>query len=122
MVRNALRRIQKWDKKLAGDVLSKRVEELKPMMFSQIEAEFPTIVKIENQVKTVLGKYEIATWHNPAYLNFSRAVYKMTKRFAGKQLLKMVNVAMVKWVALGLDQAILEAIRNTIFTLTEPTP
>jgi hypothetical protein len=35
MVRNALRRIPKWDKKLVGDVLSKRVEELKPMMFSK---------------------------------------------------------------------------------------
>jgi hypothetical protein len=122
MVRNALRRIQKWDKKLAGDVLSKRVEELKPMMFSQIEAEFPTIVQVETKVKTVLGETGIPSWQNPPYLNFSREVYKFTKHFSGNQLRKMADAAMVKWVFLDLDQAILEEIRDTIFTLTAPAP
>jgi hypothetical protein len=122
MVRNALRRIQKWDKKLAGDVLSKRVEELKPMMFSQIEAEFPTIVQMETKVKTVLGETGIPTWQNPPYLNYSREIYKLTKRFSGNQLRKMADAAMVKWVFLDLEQPILEEIRNTIFTLTAPAP
>jgi len=122
MVRNALRRIQKWDKKLAGDVLSKRVGEMKPMMFSQIEAEFPTIVQVETKVKTVLGEAGIPTWQNPPYLNYSREVYKLTKRFSANQLRKMVDAAMVKWVFLDLEQPILEEIRNTIFTLTAPAP
>jgi len=122
MVRNALRRIQKWDKKLAGDVLSKRVEELKPMMFSQIEAEFPTIVQVETKVKTVLGEAGIPTWQNPPYLNYSREIYKLTKRFTSNQLRKMADAVIVKWVFLDLQQPILEQIRNTIFTLTEPTP
>jgi hypothetical protein len=122
MVRNALRRIQKWDKKLAGDVLSKRVEEMKPMMFSQIEAEFPTIVQVETKVKTVLGEYGIPTWQNPPYLNFSREVYKLAKHFCGNQLRRMTNAVMVKWLALDLEQDILEQIRNTIFTLTAPAP
>jgi len=122
MVRNALRRIQKWDKKLAGDVLSKRVEELKPMMFSQIEAEFPTIVQVETKVKTVLGEAGIPTWQNPPYLNFSREVYRLAKRFSGNQLRKMADAVMVKWVFLDLEQTILEDIRNTIFTLTPPAP
>ena len=122
MVRNALRRIQKWDKKLAGDVLSKRVGEMKPMMFSQIEAEFPTIVQMETKVKTVLGEFGIPTWQNPPYLNFSREVYKLTKRFSSNQLRKMANASMVKWLALDLEQNILEEIRNTIFTLTAPAP
>lgn len=122
MVRNALRRIQKWDKKLAGDVLSKRVETLKPMMFSQIEAEFPTLVQVETKVKTVIGEFGIPTWQNPAYLNFSREIYKLVKRFCGRQLLLMTNAVMIKWLTLDLRQDILEAIRTTIFTLTAPTP
>ena len=122
MVRNALRRIQKWDKKLAGDVLSKRVETLKPMMFSQIEAEFPTIVQVETKVKTVLGEFGIPTWQNPPYLNYSREIYKLSKQFTSNQLKKMADAAMVKWVFLDLNQTILEQIRNTIFTLTAPTP
>lgn len=122
MVRNALRRIQKWDKKLSGDVLSERVATLKPLMFSQIEAEFPTLVEVETKVKTVLGDAGIPTWQNPAYLNFGRELYKLTKRFSGKQLLKMAEAAMVKWVYLDLAQPILERIRDTIFALTALTP
>jgi len=122
MVRTALRRIQKWDKKLAGDVLSKRVRELKPMMFSQIEAEFPNLEKVETKVKTVIGNYAIPTWQNPAYLNFSREIYKLAKQFCGRQLRLMADVVMIKWLTLGLQQDILERIRDTIFTLTAPTP
>jgi hypothetical protein len=121
-VRNCLRRIQKWDKKLTGDVLSKRVEELKPMMMSQIEAEIPSLVEVEDRVKTILGEVGIQTWHNPSYLNFSREVYKLTNRFCSNQLRKAVNAVMAKWLARDLEQAILEEIRNTIFTLTAPVP
>ena len=121
-VRNALRRIQKWDKKLAGDVLSKRVEELKPMMLSQIEAEFPSLIEVETKVKTVLGEAGVPTWQNPPYLNFSREIYRLAKRFSGNQLRKMADAVMAKWVFLDLQQTILEEIRKTIFTLTAPTP
>lgn len=43
-------------------VLSQSVSELKPMMFSQVEAEFPRLVTIEDKVKTVLGDFGISSW------------------------------------------------------------
>ncbi|MEO0069935.1 MAG: hypothetical protein ABIK18_03985, partial [candidate division WOR-3 bacterium] len=106
---------------LSGDVLSQRVSELKPMMFSQVEAEFPKLVEVEEKVKTVLGEFGIPSWQNPPYLNYSRALYKLSKRFCGNQLRKMANVALVKWQALDLAKDILEAIRDTVFSLTAPT-
>ena len=70
----------------------------------------------------VLGETGIPTWQNPPYLNFSREIYRLAKRFSGNQLRKMADAAMVKWVFLDLEQPILEEIRNTIFTLTAPAP
>ena len=121
-VRSALRRIEKWDVKLAGDVLSERVATLKPMMKSQIEAEFPALVEVENEVKVILGDVGISSSLNPPYLNFARETYRLSKRLLGNQLLREVNAAMAKWIARGFDQDILERIRNTVFTLTTPTP
>ncbi len=121
-VRNALRRIEKWDVKLAGDVLSERVANLKPMMKSQVEAEFPALVEVENEVKTILGEVGISSSLNPPYLNFAREAYRLCKRFNGNQLLKEVNAAMTKWISRGFEQDILERIRNTVFTLTSPQP
>lgn len=121
-VRNALRRIDKWDMKLAGDVLSERVATLKPMMKSQVETEFPLLVEVENEVKVILGDVGISSSLNPPYLNFARETYRMSKKLLGKQLLREVDATMAKWIARGFDRDILERIRNTVFTLTAPTP
>ena len=121
-VRNALRRLQKWDVKLAGDVLSERVANLKPMMKEQIQAEFPALVEVENEVKIILGDVGISSSLNPPYLNFARETYRLSKRLMAKQLLREVDASMAKWIARGFDRDILERIRNTVFTLTAPTP
>ena len=121
-VRNALRRLQKWDIKLAGDVLSEQVANLKPMMKSQIEVEFPALVEVENEVKVILGDVGISSSLNPPYLNFARETYRLSKKLLGKQLLREVDAMMAKWITRGFDRDILERIRNTVFTLTAPTP
>jgi len=121
-VRNALRRLQKWDIKLVGDVLSEQVANLKPMMKSQIEVEFPALVEVENEVKVILGGVGISSSLNPPYLNFARETYRLSKKLLGKQLLREVDAMMAKWITRGFDRDILERIRNTVFTLTAPTP
>ncbi|MCX7785782.1 MAG: hypothetical protein N2201_06120 [candidate division WOR-3 bacterium] len=120
-VRNALRRVDKWDLKLNGDVLSEKVATLKPMMKAQIETEFPALVEVENEVKAILGEIGITSSLNPPYLNFARETYRLSKRFLGKQLLREVDAIMAKWLARGFDKDILERIRNTVFTLTAST-
>ncbi|MEO0091766.1 MAG: hypothetical protein ABIK61_03545 [candidate division WOR-3 bacterium] len=120
-VRNALRRIEKWDLKLSGGVLSEKLANLKPMMKSQIETEFPALVEIENEVKIILGEIGLSSSLNPPYLNFARETYRLSKRLLGKQLLREVDAVMAKWQTRGFDKDILERIRNTVFTLTAST-
>jgi hypothetical protein len=92
------------------------------MMLSQIEAEFPAPVEVENEVKVILGDVGISSSLNPPYLNFARETYRMSKKLIGKQLLRQVDASMAKWIARGFDRDILERIRNTVFTLTAPIP
>lgn len=103
-VRNTVRRIEKWDAKLSGDVLSEKVAKLKPMRKSQIEAEFPTLVTVENEVKIILGESGLSSSFNPIYLNFAREVYWMSKRLHSKQLLLEVNASIAKWTTRGFDR------------------
>ena len=121
-VRPASRRLEKWDAMLSGDVLSTRVAGYKGKMREQLAAIFPMQEEVENQVKLILAEAGTSTIMNSFYINFGREVYKLKLRFSGGQLLNAVNVVMNKWVARGLDQDILEKIRNTVFTIAPPAP
>jgi len=121
-VRPANRRIDKWDAFLSGDVLSKTVGEYKPKMREQITNSFPQLEAVENEVKLILAEAGTSTILNPAYINFGREVWRNANKFSGGQLLNAVNVLLNKWVARGLDQDILEKIRNTVFSIAPPAP
>ena len=121
-VRNAYRRIQKWDASLAGDSLSTKVGRMKDMMKSQVEEMFPALVSMEDSVKTVLDEEGLSTTQYPFYLNFGRQCFKLSREFAGATLISRANIVLQRWVADGYVQAILERIRNTVFTLTAPGP
>jgi hypothetical protein len=121
-VRNAYRRIQKWEASLDGDALSVKVGRLKDMMKSQIEEMFPALVNMEDRVKTVLDEEGISTTQYPFYLNFGRQCFKLVREFAGGTLINRANIVLQRWVADGFTQAILERIRDVVFTLVAPGP
>ena len=121
-VRNAYRRIQKWEANLSGDALSVKVGRLMEMMKSQVEEQFPLLEQMENRVKVVLDSEGLSTTQYPFYLNFGRQCYKLSRQFAGGTLLNRVNIVLERWVADGYIQSILERIRDEIFTLTAPAP
>ncbi|MEO0077098.1 MAG: hypothetical protein ABIK19_05480 [candidate division WOR-3 bacterium] len=121
-VRPASRRLDKWDAMFSGDVLSQRLAGYKEKMKDQLADIFPQQESLENEVKLILAEAGTQTILNPSYLNFGREVYKLTRRFSGSQLLSAVSVVLNKWVARGLDQDILEKIRNTVFALAPPSP
>lgn len=121
-VRNAYRRIQKWEASLAGESLSVKVGRQKDMMKSQIEEMFPALVNMEDRVKTVLDEEGLSTTQYPFYLNFGRQCFKLVREFAGGTLINRANIALQRWVADGFTQAILERIRDTVFTLAAPGP
>ena len=121
-VRPASRRLDKWDAMFSGDVVSTKLAGYKEKMREQLAAIFPQQESLENEVKLILAEAGTQTIMNPSYINFGREVYKLKLKFSGGQLLNAVNVGMNKWVARGLDQDILEKIRNTVFTIAPPAP
>ncbi len=121
-VRPASRRLDKWDAMFSGDVVSTKLAGYKEKMREQLAAIFPQQESLENEVKLILAEAGTSTIMNPSYINFGREVYKLKLKFSGGQLLNAVNVVMNKWVARGLNQDILEKIRNTVFTIAPPAP
>lgn len=121
-VRNAYRRIQKWEANMDGEALSVKVGRLKPSMKSQIEEMFPALVSMEDSVKTVLDEEGLSTTQYPFYLNFGRQCFKLSREFSGGTLINRVNIALQRWVSDGYTQAILERIRDVVFALAAPGP
>jgi len=115
-------RIEKWNLKLTGDLLSKRVEQLKPMMLRKVTAIFPVWSALEVAVKTVLDEEGISTTQYPYYLSAARQMLKAKQRFAGNTLISRIGVIMQRWIAEGFVQAILERIRDVVLTIAPPGP
>jgi ABC-type amino acid transport substrate-binding protein len=121
-VRPASYRLEKWDKKLTGDVLSVKVSGLKEMMKRQLTVIFEAQVTVEEAVKAVLDEEGISTTQYPFYINFGRQCYKLKNKFGGDTLKNVVNIWMQRWVADGFTQAILERIRDVVFAIPAPGP
>lgn len=121
-VRPADRRIAKWIAKLSGEALSVVTGKQMSSMTEQIEAVFPDLEKLENEVKLILAEAALPTIENPSYLNFGRQVFRACRRFSGGQLMANVDVHLNRWVGEGLDRDILERVRNTVFALAAPAP
>ena len=81
-----------------------------------------TIVAMETAVKQVLDGIGVATIQYPAYLAFGREVWSKSAmhEFSGETLAQWVAIAISKWVARGLNQTALEAIRGTVFSVGAP--
>ncbi|MEO0132083.1 MAG: hypothetical protein ABIK73_04010 [candidate division WOR-3 bacterium] len=118
--RSGLRRLEKWDAKYAGDVLPERLKEYKAKMREQLSMIFPEQETLENEVKLILAEAGIHTYLNPAYLGFAREIYRLARRFSGRQLVIATDIVLNKWASRGLERDLLERIRNSVFALTAP--
>ena len=121
-VRPANLRIAKWIAKMSGEAVSIVTGKQLASMTEQIQQQFPDLELVENETKLILAEAAVSTLTNPSYLNFARQTRRSMNKFSGGQLLNVVNVLMNRWVAEGLDQDILEKIRNTVFAIAPPAP
>ena len=104
-------------------------ESISPVMLAQkdtilamVSEAFTNICEFEQATKTVLDEEGLSTTQYPSYLNFSRQVYKAQLAFGGNTLINRVNIILQRWVADGYTQAILERIRDEVWTLPAPGP
>lgn len=75
------------------------------------------------QTRAVLDAEGISTIYRGYYLNFARSLDKLKRQgFAGETLAIEAAILTGLWVARGLSQSVLEAIRTQVFDVAVPTP
>lgn len=74
----------------------------------------------QNQVSSLLGSSSVSSIVRSGYQAFSGQVYGLQVRMSGNALAMEVAVILAKWVARGLEQAVLEAIRDDVFGIPAP--
>lgn len=121
-VRPATYRIEKWDKKMSGDLISANALAYKDTMKQQVSIQFPLLEELENAVKVILGDEGVDVYQNVWYINAGREMWRKHNKFAGNQLIYECNIILQKYVSDGFVQAILERIRDVVITLPAPGP
>lgn len=91
-------------------------------MTETVNAVFTSLAAMETTVKQVLDREGVYTILYPAYLNYGRELWRLQrKEISGASLQLEALVLLNKWVARGLTQSVLEAIRLQVFNTGAPT-
>ena len=115
------KRIAKWNVKFNTERLKATLDEMRPSMLANVTAVYPMITAMELQVKQVCDGAGVPTIQYPFYLNFGREIWALTrKEVSGESLALEVAVLITKWVARGLTQSVLQAIRTDVFNVSAP--
>lgn len=90
-------------------------------MTESVNAVFTSLAAMETTVKQTLDVEGVPTITYPAYLNYGRELWKLQrKEISGTSLQLEALVLLNKWVARGLTQSVLEAIRLQCFNISAP--
>jgi hypothetical protein len=116
----ASHRIDTWEAKMTGDVISANAVKVLVVMKHEINAKFPLLVDLEESVKVILGEEGIDVYQNIVYINAGREMWRKHNRFSGAQLIYECNIVLQKYQARGCTQIILERIRDVVISLPSP--
>jgi len=115
------KRIARWNAKYDTTRIKATLDELRPTMLANVTAVFPLITAMELQVKQTCDASGVPTIQYPFYLNFGREIWALTrKEVSGESLAQEAAVLIAKWVARGLTQSVLQAIRTQVFNVGAP--
>jgi hypothetical protein len=115
-------RISKWNQKFNTERIKATLDDMRTDMYSRVQSVFPEITAMEGQVKQVLDIEGVPTIEYPSYLNYGRELWRLTrKEISGTSMQLEALVLLNKWVARGLTQSVLEAIRLQVFNISAPT-
>jgi hypothetical protein len=115
------RRIAKWNAKFNTERIKGILDDMRPAMLASVTAVFPLLTAMELQVKQTCDASGVPTIQYPFYLNFGREIWALTrKEVSGESLAIEAAVLIAKWVARGLTQPVLQAIRSEVFNVPAP--
>jgi hypothetical protein len=122
MPNDPTKRIAKWDTKFDTTRIKATLDAMRPLMLSHVQAQFVSIASMEGQVKQTLDASGVGVITYPFYLDFGRELWHMTheREMSGESAAKEAAILIAKWVARGLTQAVLQAIRSEVFNIPAP--
>jgi hypothetical protein len=123
MPTNPAQRIANWNAMFKTDRVKAVLDDKRDQMYMNVQAVVPLLAAMELQVKQVLDGLGVSVAQYAMYLAFGRELWSMTrKEISGESAAMEADVLLQKWVARGLTQAVLEAIRTQVFNIVAPTP
>jgi hypothetical protein len=115
------KRIAKWNVKYNTERIKATLDEMRPTMLQNVTSVTPMITAMELQVKQVCDGAGVPTIQYPFYLCFGRELWSLSrKEISGESLALEAAVLIDKWVARGLTEAVLQAIRADVFNVAAP--
>jgi hypothetical protein len=103
------------------DRVKAALEEMRPTMLANVTAVFPLIAAMELKTKQTLDALGLPTIDYPSYLAYGRELWSMSRRdITGESAAQAAQVLLDKWVARGLVQPVLEAVRHQVFSISAP--
>ena len=115
------KRIANWNVKYNTERIKATLDEKRPAMLANVTAVFPMITAMELQVKQVCDGAGLPTIQYPFYLCFGREMWALSRKdISGESLALEAATLIAKWVARGLTQSVLQAIRTDVFNVSAP--
>ncbi len=118
---NPTQRLANWDEKYNLERVTAILTEKRPVMLQNMGAVLPLIAAMELQVKQVCDGAGVPTITYPFYLCFGREMWSLLrKEMSGESMAMEAATLIAKWVARGLTQSVLQAIRTDVFNVSAP--
>jgi len=115
------RRIENWDAKFDTAAIKATLDKKRPKMLEHVSSVVPLMTAMELQVKQTCDAAGVPTIQYPFYLCFGREIWALTRKdISGESLAKEAATLIAKWVARGLTQSVLQAIRTDVFNVGAP--
>ena len=121
MPMDPVKRIENWDAKFDTTRIKAIMDAKRPKMLEHVTAMQVALASMEGQVKQVCDGSGVPTIQYPFYLCFGREMWSLSnKDISGESMAQEAAVLIAKWVARGLTQAVLQAIRTDVFNVAAP--
>lgn len=116
------RRLEAWQAKFSPDKVMATLSSRREAMARRYAAAIADLCLMESEVKQVLDSIGAPTLLYVYYLDYARQLFRLTHRqsLSGASFDLESEVLLEKWVARGLDPAILRKIRKDVFGADPP--
>jgi hypothetical protein len=115
------KRIENWNEKYNLERVNAILTEKRPKMLEHMSSVVPMMAAMEIQVKQVCAEAGATVIQIPFYLCFGREMWALTRNeLSGEAMAVEAATQIAKWVARGLDTAVLESIRTDVFNVGAP--